>query len=220
MKKTISILGCGWVGQALKEVIKSKYHVHCLDRNIDENLQKGYYDCDTLLIAIPPRENYLEVLRETLHYIEQDCQVIFLSSTSFYDAKPMVVQGEVLIKKLHQEVLILRLSGLMGYDRIAGKYSKGKTLEHDKYVNYVHRDDVVKILELCIEQNVQAETFDVTAPKHPKQSEVYAKNAKRFAWENTHFASYKLKGKRVSSDKLLEYFNYTFLYPNPLMFWD
>lgn len=219
MQKKVSILGCGWVGKALKERLEPDCHVNCLTRDIGENLTNDYYDCNTFLIAIPPRENYLEVLTETLQHIKSQCQVIFLSSTSFYDAKPLVVQGEELIQNLCPKVLILRLSGLMGYDRIAGKYSVGKTLAHDKYVNYVHRDDVVKIIELCIKQNVKKETFDVTAPNHPKQSEVYSKNAQQFGWENTYFTSTEVKGKLVSSEKLIAYFNYEFLYPDPLQFW-
>ncbi|HHD81719.1 MAG TPA: hypothetical protein ENK94_00835 [Campylobacterales bacterium] len=219
MKKIVSILGCGWVGKALKEQLEPQYYVYCLGRDIDENFKNGYYECDTFIIAIPPRENYLQLLTETLQKVGQKCQVIFLSSTSFYDGKALVVEGEKLVQELHQKVLILRLSGLMGYDRVAGKYAIGKTLAHDKYVNYVHRDDVVKIIELCITENVKQEIFDVTAPKHPKQSEVYKKNAERFGWEATYFASNEVRGKLVSSEKLLEHFKYEFLYPNPLEFW-
>jgi nucleoside-diphosphate-sugar epimerase len=219
MKKVVSILGCGWVGQALKEALEPDYCVNCLSRNIEENMQKGYYRCDTFLIAIPPRENYLQVLTETFQQVDKNCQVIFLSSTSFYDGKALVVQGEELIQALHPEVLILRLSGLMGYNRIAGKYTAGKTKAHDARVNYIHRDDVVQIIQLCIERGVKREQFDVTAPLHPKQSEVYTLNAQRFGWENTYFDSTEVKGKIVSSEKLMTYFNYRFLSPDPLGFW-
>ena len=218
MKKTISILGCGWVGQALKEELKS-YKVHCLSRNLEENQKLNKYTCNTLVIAIPPRENYLEVLTQTIDNIESSRQVIFLSSTSFYTGKELVVKAEALMQTLHKNVLILRLSGLMGYDRIAGKYTAGKTKAHDALVNYVHRDDVVKIIELCIEREVVAETFDVTAPLHPKQSEVYARNAKAFGWENTYFESDEVLGRVISSEKLEKYLDYRFLKPNPLEFW-
>ena len=128
-----------------------------------------------------------------------------------------MLKGEELMKKLHEKVLILRLSGLMGYDRIVGKYTAGKTKAHDALVNYVHRDDVVKIIELCIEREI--EIFDVTAPLHPKQSEIYAQNAKRFGWENTYFESNEVSGKVVSSEKLVAYLDYEFLKPNPLEFY-
>jgi len=219
MKKTISILGCGWVGQALKEELRNEI-VHCLSRNIDENDKLNKYTCDTLVIAIPPRENYLEVLTQTIEKIDVSTQVIFLSSTSFYTGKESVIEGEKLIKKLHENVLILRLSGLMGYDRIAGKYTAGKTKAHDALVNYVHRDDVVKIIELCIEREIKKEIFDVTAPLHPKQSEVYTQNAKAFGWEDTYFESDEVVGRVVSSEKLMEYLDYEFLKANPLEFWE
>ncbi|CAA6803381.1 MAG: Unknown protein [uncultured Sulfurovum sp.] len=219
MKKIISILGCGWVGEALKEALESSYTVQCLSRNMITNKEQDKYTCDTLVIAIPPRENYLEVLTLTMEQIEASTQVIFLSSTSFYDGREMVVKGEAVIKTLDNNVLILRLSGLMGYKRIAGKYTAGKTKAHDARVNYVHRDDVVQIIRLCIEKEVVNNIFNVTAPLHPKQSEIYTKNAKVFGWENTYFESMEVLGKVVSSKKLVNYFGYEFLKPNPLEFY-
>ena len=219
MKKIISILGCGWVGEALKKELESSDTVHCLSRDMTENKEQNKYACHTLVIAIPPRENYLEVLTLTMNEIELSTQVIFLSSTSFYDNKEMVVKGEELIKALDEEVLILRLSGLMGYNRIAGKYTAGKTKPHDATVNYVHRDDVLQIIKLCIEKELVNNTFNVTAPLHPKQSEIYTKNAKVFGWENTYFESDEVLGKVVSPEKLVNYLAYEFLKPNPLEFW-
>jgi glycerol-3-phosphate dehydrogenase len=219
MKKTISILGCGWVGQALKESLELTHHIHCLSRDIEENNKLNKYTCNTLVIAIPPRKNYLEVLTQSIEKIEASTQVIFLSSTSFYAGKEFVVKGEVLMQKLHENVLILRLSGLMGYERIAGKYTAGKTKIHDALVNYVHRDDVVKIIGLCIEREVESEIFDVTALLHPKQSEVYAQNAKAFGWDNTYFESDEVLGRVISSEKLVKYLGYEFLRADPLEFW-
>jgi len=219
MKKRVTILGCGWVGEALKEALEPNYSLHCLSRDITINKKQDKYICDTLVIAIPPRENYLEVLTLTMKEIAPSTQVIFLSSTSFYDGKERVVKGEELIKTLDENVLILRLSGLMGYNRIAGKYTAGQTKVHDARVNYVHRDDVVQIIKLCIEREVVKNIFNVTAPLHPKQSEIYTKNAKDFGWENTCFESTEVLGKVVSPEKLVNYLGYAFLKPNPLEFW-
>ena len=58
--KKISILGCGWVGNALKELLKIKgYKVNCLSRDIDKNILQGFYTCDSLIISIPPSDKYL-----------------------------------------------------------------------------------------------------------------------------------------------------------------
>ena len=66
MKKTISILGCGWVGQVLAQKLELADTVHCLSRDIEANEKEKLYICDVLLIAIPPRENYLDVLTQII----------------------------------------------------------------------------------------------------------------------------------------------------------
>ena len=76
MKKIISILGCGWIGKALKEELED-YKVHCLRRDMEENQKLNKYSCDVMVIAIPPRENYLEVLTQSIEQIEISTQVIF-----------------------------------------------------------------------------------------------------------------------------------------------
>ena len=101
------------------------------------------YAVDVLLIAIPPRDNYLDVLEETLVHIDTSAQVILLSPISFYYEKPLVVEAEKRVRKLHKTIVILRLGGLMGYDRVAGKYTAGKVWDFDTRTNYVHRDDKV-----------------------------------------------------------------------------
>jgi len=160
--KKVSILGCGWVGKALQ--VSLPHDVHCLSRDRVANKKANLYRCDVLIIAIPPRDNYLEVLEETLMCIEKNTQIILLSSISFYDGKALVVEAETLLQSLDEAVTILRLGGLMGYDRIAGKYTAGKVLTSDNRTNYVHRDDVVGIIECIISQYVRGEVFDVVAP--------------------------------------------------------
>ena len=92
--KSVSILGCGWTGQALAESLEAySYKINCLLRDIKANEKAHMYACDTLIIAIPPRDNYIDVLEETLGKIAVTTQVILLSSISFYDVKPLVVEG-------------------------------------------------------------------------------------------------------------------------------
>ena len=228
----VSIVGCGWVGKALKETLQEEYQVNCSVRGkLDET---SFYDVETMIIAIPPRGDYLQTLTHLLSYLSDDTQLILLSSTSVYSqttglvkeedthgitTPSLMLQAERLVLSIYPKVLILRLGGLMGYDRIAGKYTAGKTKAHDAPVNYIHRDDVVAIIKLCIDKGVKDDTFNVVAPSHPKQSEIYTKNAKAFAWENTYFDSDKLIGKLVSSQKLIDSFGYTFLKREPMNFW-
>ena len=193
-----------------------------------------FYNVDVLLIAIPPREKYLKTLTKLLSFVLPSTQVILLSSTSIYPQTQGVVteemsqestnptlmlQAERLVQSLRDDTVILRLGGLMGEKRIAGKYTAGKTKSHDVFVNYIHRDDVVKIIELCIKKELRANVFNAVASQHPKQSELYTQNAKIFGWEETYYDSFELKGKIVSVQKLVEQLDYEFLKPNPLNFW-
>ncbi|MCH9740957.1 MAG: hypothetical protein K0U38_08985 [Epsilonproteobacteria bacterium] len=248
--KKISIFGCGWVGKALELELRRAYETmasvasETSYRTLDvqkkfllneQNLyDEEFYNTDTLIIAIPPRGEYLETLTTLFSYIKDSTQLILLSSTSVYnqtqgrvteqdtrdiETPSLMLQAERLLQRECNNAVILRLGGLMGYDRVAGKYTAGKTKAHDVFVNYIHRDDVVEVIKRCIKEEVKSEIFNVVAPLHPKQSELYRQNAKRFGWEDTCFVSDEILGKIVSSEKLVEYFSYSFFKPNPMAFW-
>jgi hypothetical protein len=218
--KTLSILGCGWTGKVLQVHLQERYQVHCLSRDMAANRAAGYYDCDVLVIAVPPRGEYLAVLEETLLLLPEGAQVILLSSISYYDGKELVVAGEELVRGLWSDAVVLRLGGLMGDDRIAGRYTAGKTLPYDSMSNYVHRADVVGVISVLIVQGVRAEVLDLVAPvQHPK-SEIFAANATRFGFERTGFDSLELRGKRISAGAWVERLGYAFVYPDVYDFWD
>ena len=218
--KRVSILGCGWTGKALAESLEAhSYKINCLSRDIKANEEAHMYACDTLVIAIPPRDNYIDVLEETLTKIDATTQVILLSSISFYDGKALVVEAEGLVSKMHPDVTILRLGGLMGYERIAGKYTAGKVLTSDSRTNYIHRDDILSIVESIIEQNIRLEIFDVVAPKQSNKKKIFAQNAKRFGFKETEFLRGDTKGKVLSPTKLCDVLGYTFKKEDVEKFW-
>lgn len=218
--KVVSILGCGWVGKALADVLEECCKVNCLSRDMQANEKAQMYHCDVFVIAIPPRENYLEVLEESVKRLDKSTQVILLSSISFYDGKTLVVQAESLVESLHADVVILRLGGLMGYDRIAGKYTAGKVLPSDTRTNYIHRDDVLEIIKCVIDQNIREEAFKVVAPIQSTKKVVFDQNAKQFGFEKTDFLTGDEEGKMLSPKKLCERLDYTFIKENVLAFWE
>ena len=63
------------------------YEIHYLSKDIETNINPKRYRCDVLVIAITPRGEYLE----------NSTQTILLSSISFYDGKPLVIEAEVLV---------------------------------------------------------------------------------------------------------------------------
>jgi len=216
--KTVSILGCGWIGKALKEALY-KEKVNCLSRDIQENEAKGFYLCDTFVIGIAPRENHLEVIQESLSKLKTTTQVIFLSSISFYNGKKLVIQAEELLQKLCKNAVILRLGGLMGYNRIAGKYTAGKLLPYNSRTNYVHRDDVVAIIQKVIALDVQKNIFDIVAPQQTTKKKIFLQNAKQFDFEKTNFLPHFQETKILTPDKICKECAYTFLQKDVEKFW-
>ena len=189
--------------------------------------KEAFYEADSLIISLPPRGAYLDNLASIVKNVKLGTQLILLSSTSVYVQTSGVVreestkkllnpnlmlQGERLVQKLFPSVLILRLGGLMGYNRVAGKYTAGKVLEEDAPVNYLHRDDAVNIMLLVMEKKIKAEVLNVTAQVDASKREIYEYNSKKYGFEKTAFKSLNIVGKKVSSLKLLALLNYTFKY--------
>jgi nucleoside-diphosphate-sugar epimerase len=222
-KKKIAILGCGWLGSALKEKLEALGdEVNCLCRDVNMDSLVGFYACDVLIIAIPPSDEYLDVIEDVYFSLSLNealvTQVIFLSSISFYDDKKIIVDAEELAKVKDENTVILRLGGLMGYDRIAGKYTAGKTIE-DRATNYVHRDDVVGIIETIIEQKVSNKIFNVVAPIQSTRKEIFKQNAEQFNFAATKFSENISAHKELSSDILCDVLGYRFLKEDVREFW-
>jgi len=219
-KKSISILGCGWVGKALKDSLDVEcYVVYCLTRDIVANKQRQWYDVDVLVIALPPRAGHIGVLERTLQNIDENVQVIFLSSISFYQEKVSIVEAEKRVQELHSWTIILRLGGLMGYDRIAGKYTAGKMLAYDSMTNYVHRDDVVAIIKKLIDNKIQNNIFDIVAPEQTTKKKIFLQNAQYFGFEKTEFLPHFKNTRAISPDKVCKVLNYTFIKNSVEDFW-
>ena len=223
-KKKIAILGCGWVGNALKEQLESKGHeVNCLSRDVGMDTLVGFYAADAIVIAIPPSDTYLDAIEDVYFSasLEEalDTQFILLSSISFYDNKKIIVEAEELAKIKDENTVILRLGGLMGYDRVAGKYTAGKTVE-DGRTNYVHRDDVVGIIDSVIEQKLKAKILNVVAPVQSTKKEIYTKNSEEFGFKKTNFFENIGKEKSLDAKGVETVLNYTFKNPNVMEFWE
>jgi nucleoside-diphosphate-sugar epimerase len=270
----ISILGCGWLGIPLAEgLIEKKFKVKgsttssdkisilasknieaymltvddAVDREFSSEIAE-FFDCDLLLINIPPRvrnsgdEYHPQQIKTIIRYAKRHKvkNIIYISATSIYPQDQLRVDENTTItvdntgnKALFEaenllrsettfESLILRCGGLLGYNRIPGRYYSGKTITTgDTPVNYIHRDDVINIMIFCIENKVLSGLYNLVAPNHPSRMEVFSKNARDFGFEPPVFTENdenKEKVKMVIGKKLIEELGYQFLYPDPLHF--
>lgn len=210
--------------------------------NLNDLLQ-----ADTLIVNIPPKAGkqgdafYPQQIQHLTDAIRQSPikHVIYISSTSVYpeasrivtedevttperSAAPALIQAEQFIQALEPErmVTIVRCGGLMGYNRIPGKYVAGRTVDSGEVpVNYIHRDDVIGIITSLTQHPVDG-TFNAVAPEHPTREAIYRKSCADFGYQLPTFVSpvEPVPYKMVSVAKLLQAINYTFKYPNPLEF--
>ncbi|MDR6807795.1 nucleoside-diphosphate-sugar epimerase [Dyadobacter sp. BE34] len=219
------------------------------EAGLDASISEPFFDSDVMVISIPPRMsqnvagNYSAQMRMVAEAIRQSPakEVVFVSSTGVYrdlsqtavesdvqlpehSAQPEMVAAENAIAALRPKktVTILRLSGLLGYNRIPGKYVQGQKemTTGDIPVNYIHRDDAVGIILAVIRQGIRNETFNITAPFHPTRSEVYVDSCAQFGWEAPTFKMPEEHPpfKLISGDKFSKTYQYEFKYSDPLLF--
>ena len=248
--KTFSILGCGWLGYALAQSLKDKYLLKVSTSSIEKkkSLEKegfssflindkfndnSFYDCDILLINIPPSKskNYLSLLTSIYECIQSKTKVIFISSTSvyakiekeFYENEVENLSFNSLVYKAENQInkdtnLIFRCAGLMGYTRIAGKYSSNKILDcEEQVVNYVHRDDVISAIVFAINNELEG-IYNLCSPIHPSKKEIYLYNAKKFSFDKPIFKDKKTYIKRIINSDLLRDKGFEYKYKNPFDF--
>ncbi|MES2733854.1 MAG: SDR family oxidoreductase [Bacteroidota bacterium] len=206
-----------------------------------------FLSTDVLIISIPPKAeangsdfHRLQIQQLISHLKEASItKVIYISSTSVYpdlnrevtETEPLPQEGtnitmwqaESLLQSLAPVVqtTVLRCGGLMGYNRMAGRYVAGKKglTTGSIRVNFVHRDDVIRVIEAVIQQEKWGKTYNVVAPLHPTRREIYLQNAADFKLVPPEFAKDSAQPfKIISASKLIEELKYTFLYPDPLQF--
>jgi NAD dependent epimerase/dehydratase family enzyme len=236
---TIGLIGCGWLGKPLAKSLSREHQVECFTRKAQEEngleyilnpeCHHPFWEKEIFIIAISTRGDYLSTLEAIAQKCSASASLILMSSTSVYKEfecevneetlitqKSTPVQAEELMLALRKKVLILRLGGLMGEDRISGRW-KSVSRFTDGPVNYIHQDDAISIVQMMLKKNVNEGIYNLVAPKHPLRSQVYLNNSKTFG-----FKPGKLEGtsKRiVSSAKLINELEYAFIHPDPLAFW-
>ena len=225
----ISIIGCGWLGLPLSQKLKESYEVECFSREHTKD-NSLFWQADTFIIAINTKNNYLDTLKKIINLTSLDSNLILMSSTSVYrefdcevDEETKITniklqrEAELLLLNSKQNTLVLRLGGLMGEDRISGKWKNVSTFS-DGEVNYIHKDDVINVVKNFLHSDIKNGIYNLVAPLHPLRSEVHKKNALKF---NLKLGTFEGKTSRiVSSAKLLKDLDYKFIYPDPLKFWD
>ncbi|HSF53540.1 MAG TPA: NAD(P)-binding domain-containing protein [Algoriphagus sp.] len=206
------------------------------------------FQSEVLVVNIPPRTRsgngafHLEQLKYLRSLLDRAAvrKVIFVSSSGVY---PEVVSeneysedfpislentgNETLFRAEQRmtsertyELTIVRFGGLLGDDRIPGKYFSGKeNVAGHTRVNFIHRLDAVRMLAWIIEKELWNVTFNGAAPIHPLRRDIYGKNAAELGIAPPASYQNEAEGKDrlISSSKLLKT-GFEFEFPDPLTF--
>ena len=207
--------------------------------NIDD-----FFNCDVLVVNFPPErredipEYYPAQIGSLVARIETSSvkRVLFASSTSVYPdtnrevsegdrAIPTKPSGKALLEAERLlrdssmfETTIIRFGGLIGYDRMPGRFLAGKRdiTGGDVPVNLIHRDDCVGIIHKIIQWKIWGETLNACADGHPVRREYYTAQAEKLGLSPPDFREGGAGGyKVVKCDKLKRLLDYEFKYPDP-----
>ncbi|WP_304517740.1 NAD(P)-binding domain-containing protein [Cecembia rubra] len=204
-----------------------------------------FFDTDILFVNIPPKSR---TMPETFHpeqikflkelIVQARVQkVIYVSSTSVYPDhcqlakeedvldedntgnRSLLAAEKLLAKDRTYDLSIIRYGGLLGVDRIPGRYFSGKeNVDGNAPVNYIHQEDAVNVAYWIIVKQLWNETFNAVAPLHPTRKEVFEKNAADLGFPPPKsYASSSGPWKEIAADKILTT-GFRFKFSDPLDF--
>lgn len=214
----------------------------------EEKKIDNFFKTDILYINIPPGRRNPNVLNDYpkwIQFLAQQCEqfnikkVIFVSSTGVYpntngivtektvpqpqtdSQKAIVIAEQLLQQNQYFKTTILRPSGLVGGNRIAGRWFAGKqNLKGGNVpVNLVHLIDCIGVSCAIIQRNNFGNVFNICADEHPIKGKFYPFQAKKHGFEPPFFLMEQPKNfKIVSNEKSKKVLNYTYKQPNPMKF--
>lgn len=212
-----------------------------------ENIS-DFFETDILYINIPPTRSNPNIENDYpkwLHFLIEKCEafgikkVIFVSSTGVYPNTETVVNEatplesttasqqvlihaeQLLINHTNFETTILRPAGLVGGNRIAGRWFAGKqnVSGGNIPVNLVHLEDCIGVSYAVIKQDIFGEIINLCADEHPLKAKFYIAQAEKYGFEKPTFQMEIPKDfKIIDNEKSKRLLNYDYKKPNPMDF--
>lgn len=134
--------------------------------------------------------------------------------THCYDKNNNLLEIENLFLQLKNvKSTILRLGGLIGYDRNLVKlFQKREVKNSNSYVNMIHRDDCILIIKNIIEKDIFVDILNCVSSSHPTKEEFYRYCAKVSNLDTPKFDRKKIDYKIIDNTKLKKCLSYSFKY--------
>jgi nucleoside-diphosphate-sugar epimerase len=210
---------------------------------------KSFLDVDILMINIPPGRrdpdvqiNFPKKIKSLVSLAQKAgiTQCIFISSTSVFSdqqgrvdeqtiPEPTTNSGKALrtVEKYLQslsdlQTTIIRPGGLVGGDRLAGRFLAGKKdiSNGNAPVNMIHRVDLVNIILKIVDQKIFGKTFHGVADHSPTRRDFYTHQARKHGFEIPEFSTDGGAGpfKIIKNDYLKKTLDYQFVFGDPMGF--
>jgi nucleoside-diphosphate-sugar epimerase len=236
--QTIGILGAGWVGLPLAQTLKDlgfnvvtsyqseKKQKHLESLNLNPlGLKEFFHQADVIISSLPAGTE------EVLHQVPQEKYLIQLSSTAVYENQDQIMDEEGPLqhqlpqtqfeKKIHhQHLMIIRLGGLIGYNRHPSRFFIGKSQVQggNHPTNLIHRDDVIYVLTSLLAQNKFTPGFyNLVADEHPLKKDFYTYACEVIKQPAPHFnLEDRSRNKIISNQKIKNLLNLELIYKNPI----
>jgi nucleoside-diphosphate-sugar epimerase/GNAT superfamily N-acetyltransferase len=188
----------------------------------------SFLNSNILIIAIPTKN--IQGFEKLIDLIELSKvqKVLFISSTSVYPSNNSVVDEDTQtldtplaqIESLFRdnkafEATVLRFAGLYGYDRKPGNFVRKatKVKNPEAYVNMIHQDDCIAIIEQIIQQQAWNQTFNACADDHPTRREYYSQESHKLGYPTPLFdEDSNNEYKIICNQKLKDRLNYKYIY--------
>lgn len=197
---------------------------------------------DVLLILLPPSKIGTDNYRMAIQQLVDTAlsfhipRLIFSSSTSVYGSAAGLVNEQSELEPdtasacalaeietwLHQlphiKVDILRLAGLVGDQRHAGRFLAGKKQVKgaQQGVNIVHQEDVISAIQLLIRQSKGGNIYNLCAPEHPTRADFYSQAAHQLQLAPPEFSDDQdSRGKIIDGNLICQELGFEYQYPDP-----
>lgn len=231
LSKGFSVKGSSTREEKLPNLKNENINPFLVDISQNE-ISTEFLNSNILIIAITSKNE--DDFARLILKIEQSNikKVIFISSTSVYpvlnkimteddetEIHPLVTIENLFRKNTHFETTIIRFSGLFGGERHpANWFQNGRKIpQPNGFVNMIHLEDCIAIIEEIIAQNCFGETFNVCSNHHPTRKDFYVNARKSRGFEPPIFEeNEELKWKIISSEKLQKVLKYQFIHDNLL----
>ncbi|CAI8424350.1 MAG: Uncharacterised protein [Flavobacterium sp. SCGC AAA160-P02] len=190
----------------------------------------SFLSSEILIITITSKD--IGAFKHLIEQIERSSvqKVIFISSTSVYPMSNTIVSEEtetiksplseienLFRKNSYFKTTIIRFAGLFGPGRHPGTWFKNnvKIPQPKGYVNLIHQEDCIKIIQKVITENYWNHTLNACSNHHPTREDFYTNARNKINAESPVFEEKTdVKYKIISSQKLQKVLHYQFIHDN------